>query len=324
MTISERISLMPTAGSPDHPPGEGEGNDASRGGEGKRQDGGGRRSSGEHVGMHRDVCEAPSGSLRVEIWGGLEECGGEGRGIGMSGEIGEEAGHKWGGASHRTRRWNDTNGSIGRRAMSIGRFNFSLGDGGRCGLRSGIIMITCLIMAAAPVGGTIPAPVNMVAAPYGDVTVRLQWEAANGWSPSLSNSTLDKWVTWRSTSPDSGYTVMDTSLLGPITFKVVSALQAGVRYYFRVEAYSCCNLLKFQAVCTGKTVCEASATTYFSSPAYPTNGYAQVSIVAKTFPSAPTAPAMTIGPASGGYPGTASVELSWKLPLDTGGGTSLR
>lgn len=191
-------------------------------------------------------------------------------------------------------------------------------------------MVVCILAAiiamACPAGGTIPAPVSLTAVNYGDVTVRLEWQAADGWSPALSNSTIDKWVTWRSTSPNSGYTIMDSSLLGPITFKVVSALQAGTRYYFRVETYSCCNLLRFQDVCSGKA-CTGSATAHNAGSAaiaYPTDGFAQVDVVAKTLPTAPTAAAMTIGPAAGGYPGTASVGLSWQLPLNTGAGTSLR
>jgi hypothetical protein len=190
-----------------------------------------------------------------------------------------------------------------------------------------VCVLAAMVAMACPTGGTdIPAPVDLTAENYGDVTVRLEWDAPYGWSPSLSNSTIDKWVTWRSTSPNSGYTIMDSSLLGPISFKVVSALQAGTRYYFRVETYSCCNLLRFAPVCSG-VACTGSATSHnagSTSTAYPLDGYAQVDIVAKTVPTAPTAAALTIGPAADGYPGTSSVGLSWQLPLNTGAGTSLR
>jgi len=176
----------------------------------------------------------------------------------------------------------------------------------------------------------IPPPRQLKAEVFGNLMLKMSWEPPNGWDPrTLQNSTLDQYKTYLSESTTTDFYALAT-LTYYQNFQYVSfGLQPGLRYYFRVTSVSCCGILRFTNVCASArssgTTCIDSATAFHCTTTdglqkchYPTDGYAETSVVAMAEPEAPTAVSVLVATAAGSFPGQPHLDIQWNLPNDTG------
>jgi hypothetical protein len=187
----------------------------------------------------------------------------------------------------------------------------------------------CLLVLFSQAAG-VPPPQQLTSEVFGNLMVKLSWQPPRGWDPrTLPNSTLDQYKTYQSEA-----TTTDYNLLARLTFYqnfqyVSFGLKPGVRYYFRVTSVTCCSILRFQAVCAAArssgATCTSSATAFHCTTTdgletchYPTNGYAETSVVAMAEPEAPTEITVRRTLATGAYPGLPHLIVRWNLPEDTG------
>ncbi len=160
--------------------------------------------------------------------------------------------------------------------------------------------------------------------------VKLSWQPPYGWDPrTLTNSTLDQYKTYQSEATTTNFNPLST-LTFYQNFQYVSfGLKPGMRYYFRVTSVKCCSILRFQPVCaparSSGTTCESSATAFHCTTTagietchYPTDGYAETSVVAMAEPEAPAEITVRASLATGAYPGLPHLIVQWNLPNDTG------
>jgi len=195
-------------------------------------------------------------------------------------------------------------------------------------LRSTWISI-CLAMLCSQVAG-VPPPEQLTSEVYGNLMLKMSWQPPHGWDPrTLSNTTLDMYKTYLSEATTTDFNQL-SSLTYYQNFQYISfGLKPGKRYYFRVTSVTCCSILRFGSVCAGArstgTTCQNSATTFYCTTTegietcrYPTNGYAETSVIAMAEPKAPEISRVLAASAMGSYPGQPYLNIQWNLPNDTG------
>jgi len=188
----------------------------------------------------------------------------------------------------------------------------------------------CLLMLSGLSAQRVPAPQQLTSEVFGNLMVKLSWQPPYGWDPrTLTNSTLDQYKTYQSEATTTNFNPLST-LTFYQNFQYVSfGLKPGMRYYFRVTSVKCCSILRFQPVCaparSSGTTCESSATAFHCTTTagietchYPTDGYAETSVVAMAEPEAPAEITVRASLATGAYPGLPHLIVQWNLPNDTG------